>query len=56
MRARHRLSKLLLRHGLVYDAGAWTLAHDAWLRRQRFAMQKVVGSSPIIRFFDAGSA
>jgi transposase len=36
MRARHRLSKLLLRHGLVYDACAWTLAHDAWLRRQRF--------------------
>ena len=37
MRARHRLSKLLLRHGLVYEASAWTLAHDAWLRRQRFA-------------------
>jgi transposase len=36
MRARHRLSKLLLRHGLVYEANAWTLAHDAWLRRQRF--------------------
>jgi transposase len=36
MRARHRLSKLLLRHGIVYDASAWTLAHDAWLRRQRF--------------------
>ncbi len=36
MRARHRLWKLLLRHGLVYDASAWTLAHDAWLRRQRF--------------------
>src|SRR3954470_22626311 len=35
-RARHRLSKLLLRHGLVYDASAWTLAHGAWLRRQRF--------------------
>lgn len=37
MRARHRLSKLLLRHGLVYEGSAWTLAHDAWLRRQRFA-------------------
>jgi transposase len=36
MRARHRLSKLLLRQGLVYDARAWTGAHDAWLRRQRF--------------------
>jgi transposase len=37
MRARHRLSKLLLRHGLVYDSSAWTAAHDAWLRRQHFA-------------------
>ena len=36
MRARHRLSKLLLRHGAVYDGTAWTRAHDAWLRRQRF--------------------
>jgi transposase len=36
MRARHRLSKLLLRHGVVYERGrAWTQAHDAWLRRQR---------------------
>jgi transposase len=34
MRARHRLSKLLLRHGIVYSGGrAWTGAHDAWLRR-----------------------
>jgi transposase len=37
MRARHRLSKLLLRQGIVYSGGqAWTDAHDAWLRRQRF--------------------
>lgn len=36
MRARHRLSKLLLRHGLVWDGGnAWTGAHQAWLRRMR---------------------
>ena len=36
MRARHRLSKLLLRHGIVYSGGqAWTGTHDAWLRRQR---------------------
>jgi transposase len=34
MRARHRLSKLLLRHGQVYYGGsAWTLRHDAWLRQ-----------------------
>jgi transposase len=33
MRARHRLSKLLLRHGIVYYGGkAWTGAHDRWLR------------------------
>lgn len=37
MRARHRLSKLLLRQGIVYSGGqAWTGAHDTWLRRQRF--------------------
>ena len=37
MRARHRLSKLLLRQGIVYSTGrAWTGTHDVWLRRQRF--------------------
>src|SRR3989475_3367116 len=46
MRARHRLSKLLLRHGMVYDATAWTRAHDAWLRRQRFQ------SGPLAVVFD----
>jgi transposase len=36
MRTRHRLSKLLLRHGIVYDgAAAWTGKHDMWLRQQR---------------------
>jgi transposase len=35
MRARHRLSKLLLRHGVVYCGGdAWTGKHDVWLRRE----------------------
>jgi transposase len=35
MRARHRLSKLLLRHGIVYYRGAaWTGAHDRWLRTE----------------------
>src|SRR3954454_10908287 len=46
MRARHRLSKLLLRHGAVYDATAWTRAHDAWLRKQR------VQSGPLAIVFD----
>ena len=38
MRARHRVSKLLLRHGRVYPkaAGTWTQAHREWLARQRF--------------------
>ena len=37
MRARHRLSKLLLRQGIVYNGGkAWTDMHNLWLRQQRF--------------------
>jgi hypothetical protein len=49
MRARHRLSKLLLRHGIVYTGGrAWTGVHDAWLRRQRLP-------SPAVQLaFDSG--
>lgn len=36
-RARHRLSKFLLRHGRVYRAGSpWTGLHDGWLGAQRF--------------------
>ena len=31
MRARHRLSKLLLRHDVRYAGSAWTAAHHAWL-------------------------
>ncbi len=37
MAARHRLSKLLLRQGIVYYGGnAWTTRHEAWLRTHRF--------------------
>lgn len=37
MAARHRVSKLLLRHGIVYYGGhAWTKVHDTWLRTQHF--------------------
>ena len=36
MRARHRLSKLLLRQGIVYEDTAWTTAHGKWLRSQSF--------------------
>ena len=36
LRERHRLLKFLLRHGRVFHDGKhWTLAHWAWLRRQR---------------------
>ena len=36
MTDRHRLSKLLLRHGHVYSGGAaWTQTHDRWLRGHR---------------------
>lgn len=37
MRSRHRISKLLLRQGIVYSGGkAWTGAHELWLARQHF--------------------
>jgi transposase len=36
-RARHRVSKMLLRHGQVWSGPtAWTQAHRRWLARQRF--------------------
>lgn len=36
MASRHRLSKLLLRHGHVYDGGGtWTRKHDVWIREHR---------------------
>jgi transposase len=41
MRARHRLSKLLLRQGLVWDNTAWTAAHEAWLRSHHFGRRGV---------------
>jgi transposase len=37
MAVRHRISKLLLRQGIVYYGGqAWTGKHELWLRGQRF--------------------
>ena len=38
MRCRHRVSKLLLRHGRIYPAtgSTWTVAHRDWLAAQRF--------------------
>ena len=37
MRARHRMSKLLLRQGLVWEGSAWTQGHERWLGAQHFA-------------------
>ena len=42
MRARHRLSKLLLRQGLVWEASAWTQAHERWLHAQSFEERGLV--------------
>lgn len=37
MSSRHRVSKLLLRQGIVYYGGnAWTAKHETWLRSHRF--------------------
>jgi transposase len=37
MSARHLVSELLLRQGIVYSGGkAWTARHATWLRAQRF--------------------
>ncbi len=39
MSARHRMSKLLLRQGIVYYGGkAWTAKHEQWLRSHRFTV------------------
>lgn len=55
MAARHRLSKLLLRGGIVYDPGkdAWTGAHDGWLRRVRREGLEGAGAGTLAAF-DAG--
>jgi transposase len=38
MSARHRVTHLLLRQGIVYSGGTpWTREHENWLRTQRFA-------------------
>jgi transposase len=54
MRARHRLSKMLLRYGRIYDKGAWSAAHDAWLRRQR--LDEPAAQAALIDYYDAALA
>lgn len=57
MSARHRLSKLLLRHGHVYDGGnAWTGKHDAWLRRIRKEALLGGGAGTLAAFDDSYDA
>lgn len=51
VRSRHRLSKMLLRHGRVYDRKASTQAHDAWLRRQR--LPEAAGQAALVDYYDA---
>jgi transposase len=52
MRARHRLSKLLLRHGIVFYGGkAWTGVHEQWLRQQR--LQAPGAGAAFDEYFDA---
>jgi transposase len=52
MRVRHRLSKMLLRQGIVYSGGApWTGIHELWLRRQRF--DDVHQAAAFDHYFDA---
>ena len=53
MRARHRLSKLLLRYGIVYYGGkAWTGKHDAWLRHDALDQLTATGGRSIRATFD----
>jgi transposase len=37
LRARHRLSKFLLRKGCVYEGRSWSGAHTIWLNAQEFS-------------------
>lgn len=57
MAARHRLSKLLLRRGIVYDGTrAWNRPHQAWLRRVRTDGLDRAGTGTLAAFdasFDA---
>lgn len=53
MRARHRLSKLLLRYGIVYyDGKAWTGVHDRWLRHDALTALSAAGGHSIRATFD----
>ena len=45
LRARHRLSKFLLRQGLIWrETKAWSASHREWLSQQRFAFAALQGT------------
>lgn len=49
MAVRHQLSKMLLRHGIVYSGGgAWTVKHDRWLRNE--ALPRLRGRATQLTF------
>lgn len=50
MRARHRLSKMLLRYGRTFDRPAWSVAHDAWLRRQ--CLDEPSAQATLVDYYD----
>ncbi len=54
MRARHRLSKLLLRNGVGYYGGtAWTGVHDRWLRQQGLQLGSPAARAAFGECYDA---
>jgi transposase len=57
-RARHRTSKMLLRHGRVWSEGsAWTQRHRAWLARQQFeGVESELAYADYLATVDAGAA
>jgi transposase len=58
MRARHRTSKMLLRHGRVWSEGsAWTQRHRVWLARQQFeCVESELAFGDYLAGVDAGAA
>lgn len=57
MSARHRLGKLLLRHGHIYTGGqAWTGKHEAWMRQMARQDITVFGEVSRIVFDDYDDA
>lgn len=53
MGARHRLSKLLLRHGVIFSGKrAWGAGHDLWLRQMARDVLPGMGAGVVIAFED----